>query len=402
MLDLHSEGKLPESLDVSRSLRSRGSNLSSIDILELAHNASLSNFDEHCIELYDLFHRRNVQASAMKLLRDIETLSIDALQTGYQFRQQLDQLESGLPDRRAKALSDVAQQVLQEMNQQGHHLIRTGIKSFDAAFGGYEPGCLYVPAGRPSMGKSAFLCQQINGIAIEQQIPTGLLLLEGTDAAILRRLVTRYCGYSAEDIRQSRADVKQVSQALDFVSQAPLQIDDSPCSLDRLESRITRLVLNGAQIVFVDYLQRIRDHRPRVTTMETITAISGTLKDMAKQLHVPIIALSQLSREPDKRSNWEKRPIMSDLRGSGDLEQDADGIFFLFRPEYYQLSQYSNGASTANITEVHIAKNRDGAIRAGDDAVTLYHNLKYSAYYSNKGEFDNGEPAFVRQNDTSF
>ncbi|QHV97286.1 replicative DNA helicase [Spirosoma endbachense] len=402
MLELHAAGNLPEALDVARRLRNNESRLTQIDLLDLTREATLVNFESRCLQLYDLFHRRNVQAVALELIRDLETLSTDALQAGHHFRQHLDRMESGLPDRRAKVLTDVARSVLEEMNQQGRHLIRTGIKPFDEALGGYEPGCLYVPAGRPSMGKSAYLCQQIDGIAVQQKIPIGLLLLEGTDTAIMRRLITRYCGYSVEDIRQGRADASLVSQALDIVGQAPLQIDDSPCTLDRLESRITRLVLNGAQIIFVDYMQRIRDYRPRATAMETITAISGTLKDLAKQLQVPIIALSQLSREPDKRSSWEKRPIMSDLRGSGDLEQDADAIFFLFRPEYYNLSQYPDGISTANLTEVHIAKSRDGAIHTGDDAVVLYHRLKYSAYYSSKGEFDNGEPQHVKMAPVNF
>ncbi|MVM36380.1 hypothetical protein GO755_40665, partial [Spirosoma sp. HMF4905] len=334
--------------------------------------------------------------AALAYARDLENPSTDVLQAGHQFRQQTDRMESNLPDRRAKVLADVTRAVLEEMSQGGRHLIKSGIRLFDEAIGGYEPGCLYVPAGRPSMGKSAYLCQQLDGIAIQQKIPVGVLLLEGTDKSIVRRLATRYCGFSVEDIRLGNAHRDLVAKALAIVEKAPLEIDDSPCSLDRLESRITRLVLNGAQIIFVDYLQRVRDYRPRVTAMETITAISGTLKDLAKQLNVPIVALSQLSREPDKRSSWEKRPIMSDLRGSGDLEQDADAIFFLFRPEYYHLSQYPDGVSTANLTEVHIAKSRDGVIRTGDDAVVLYHRLKYSAYYSSRGEFENGEPVAVR------
>ena len=395
MLDLHAEGIQPEVIDLMHRLRKNGSRLTAIDVSELAREASLVNFESRCIQLYELFHRREAQALALAYARDLENLSTDVVQAGYEFRQRTDRMESNLPDRRVKVLTDVTRAVLEEMSQQGSHLIKTGIRQFDAAIGGYEPGCLYVPAGRPSMGKSAYLCQQIDGIAIQQKIPTGLLLLEGTDKAIVRRLATRYCGFSVEEIRLGTADPALVAQGLAIVEQAPLEIDDSPCSLDRLESRITRLVLNGAQIIFVDYLQRVRDHRPRATAMETITAISGTLKDLAKQLNVPVVALSQLSREPDKRSGWEKRPIMSDLRGSGDLEQDADAIFFLFRPEYYHLDKYPDGISTANLTEVHIAKSRDGAIRTGDDAVVLYHRLKYSAYYSSRGDFDNGEPGVI-------
>lgn len=402
MTDLHSQGVKPEVVDVAHRLKANGSTLTAIDLLELTQNASIYNFETRCLQLYELFHRRKLQGLLLTLIQQIEAPSINPLQAGLQFRQQLDQLEGCLPDRRAKVLSDVTKAVLEEMTQQGRHLIKSGIRLLDDVIGGYEPGCFYVLAARPSMGKSANLCQHLDGIAIQQKIPTGVLLLEGTDKAIVRRLATRYCGYSVEDIRLGKADPSVVALALSNVEKAPLEIDDTPCTLDRLESRITRLVLNGAQIIFVDYLQRVRDYRPRATAMETITAISATLKDLAKQLNVPIVALSQLSREPDKRGNWEKRPIMSDLRGSGDLEQDADGIFFLFRPEYYHLDKYPDGFSTANLTEIHIAKSRDGQIRTGADAIMLYHRLKYSAYYCSRGEFDNAEPGVIRAGQEGF
>lgn len=403
MLELLQEGMLPESVDLSHRLRRNGSRLTGIDVLELTREASMYNFEARCLQLYELFHRRQLQASSLELMKDVENLSVDVLQAGYQFRQRLDRMESNLPDRRAKSLPDVSREILTEMSHAGKHLIRTGLKLFDEAIGGYEPGCLYVLAARPSMGKSAYLCQQIDGIAIQQKIPAGLLLLEGTDKSIVRRLVTRYCGYSADEIRLGLADVNLVAQGLAIVEKAPLEIDDNPCSLDRLESRLTRLALNGAQIIFVDYLQRVRDYRARASAMETVAAISATLKDMAKQLNLPVVALSQLTREPDKRSQWDKRPVMSDLRGSGDLEQDADGIFFLFRPEYYHLSNYpNNGPSTANLTEVHVAKCRDGIVRTDDDAIVLYHRLKYSAYYSSRGEFDNGEPVAVQRGQEGF
>lgn len=395
ILDLHAEGIQPELVDVAQRLRRNGSQVTAVELIELTRHGTPYNLEVRCMQLYELYFRRDNQTAGVAFVRDIEDLTIDALQAVHRFNQHTDQTAVNLPDRRVKSLADISRAVLEEMGQQGSHLIRSGIRLFDEAIGGYEPGCMYVPAARPSMGKSAFLCQQVNGIAINQQIPTGLLLLEGTDKAIVRRLCTRYCGYSVEDIRLGKVDPTKVAQALAIVEQAPLQIDDSPCSLDRLESRITRMVLNGAQIIFVDYLQRVRDHRPRANAMETTTAISATLKDLAKTLNVPVVALSQLSREPDKRSSWDKRPVMSDLRGSGDLEQDADAIFFLFRPEYYHLDTYPDGLPTENLTEVHIAKSRDGAIRTGDDAVVLLHRLKYSAYYSSKGEFDNAEPGLI-------
>ncbi|KAA9357265.1 replicative DNA helicase [Larkinella humicola] len=381
---------LPGLMDVTLALREQRSRISPAFLLDLTAGPGLHlNFEQRCVSVFDLHHRRKLYQASIGLARDAFDLSVDSREAGSKFRRRLEEMELALPDKKIRTLTESAKEILREMESEKPPFIRSGIRAYDDVIGGYENGCFYIIAARPSMGKSAFVCQNLDGIAVQQNIPAGLLLLEGNDKAMLRRMCTRYGGFSVDDIKQKRITPEQLENALARVHTAPVFIDDTPCTLDRMESRIIRMVLQGAKIVFVDYLQKIRDHRPKVQPTDTVSAISGGLKDLAKTLNIPIVALSQLNRGSESRSGWDKRPVMADLRQSGELEQDADMIAFLFRPEYYGLKEYPEvGFSTANLTEVLIAKNRESAIRTGDDAVVLYHRLAQSAYYSSKGEFE--------------
>lgn len=262
------------------------------------------------------------------------------------------------------ALDIVAKQSflrLEEIQEQGGGItgIPTGFRDIDEMLSGMQPSDFIVLAARPSMGKTALCLDIARSIGIRRQIPIAIFSLEMSREKLGIRMLCAEARVDAQKARKgqlSEEEWSRLSYASEILSHAPIFIDDSPSQtiLD-IRSKAKRLKLEqDIGIVILDYLQLIKaDRRYESRTVE-ITEYSRALKSLAKELQVPVLCLSQLSRELEKRAD--KRPQLSDLRWSGAIEQDADVVMFIYRPEVYNIE----GAE--GISEIIIGKHRDGPV----------------------------------------
>ncbi|MEJ2215221.1 MAG: replicative DNA helicase [Gemmatimonadota bacterium] len=241
--------------------------------------------------------------------------------------------------------------------------VPTGFTDLDGKTGGFQRGDLVILASRPSMGKTAMVVTVAMYAAISRQIPVALFSLEMSKEQLVQRML---CSEALVDLgrllrgRLSDDDYVRLAQAAGHLNTAPIWIDDSGV-LTVLEMRAKARRLKAEQpelgMVIVDYLQLMQGSNAENRQQE-VSEISRGLKALAKELHVPIIALSQLSRAPEQRS--EHRPQLSDLRESGSLEQDADLVMFLYRPEYYVSDMEAQEKGIVGKAELIIGKQRNG------------------------------------------
>jgi len=236
--------------------------------------------------------------------------------------------------------------------------IPTGFMDFDSKTAGLQAGDLIIVAGRPSMGKSALVTSIAEYVAVEEKIPVGLFSLEMSKEQLMQRFL---CSQAKVDIHKLRTGFLSPSEwpvltsAAGKLSNAPIYIDDAPAmNIFELRAKARRLKSHhDIQLIIIDYLQMMRSVRRTDSRQQEISEISQALKALAKELKVPVIAVSQLSRRVEERGDH--RPQLSDLRESGAIEQDADLVAFLLREEYYKPSSENKG-----ITEIIIAKQRNG------------------------------------------
>lgn len=253
--------------------------------------------------------------------------------------------------------------------------------------GGWQNSDLVIIAARPGMGKTAFMVQNIVDIA-QQGIPVGAFSLEMSAEQITTRIITNVTGIpNSSFLRKGLNDneIQTYFHHKDSMIELPIHIDDTPAiSIDDLRVKAKMMVLKyGIKILFVDYLQLITNDKSFNREQE-IGSISRKLKQIAKELNIPVIALSQLSRNVESRPN--KRPQLSDLRDSGSIEADADVVGFLYRPEYYDIEywDYYDNEPTENEVEIIIQKNRQGGLLSErcrvDLANSKFTNLSHYEY----------------------
>lgn len=233
---------------------------------------------------------------------------------------------------------------------------------------GWQLSDLIIVAARPSMGKTAFVLSMARNMAVDHERPVAFFSLEMSSVQLMMRLIIAETGIPGNDIKSGRLTPEQwrhLESATKPLGAAPLYIDDTPAlSVFEFRSKARRLKIhNDIQIIIIDYLQLMTGgtQDSKGNREQEVAFISRTLKAIAKELNVPIIALSQLSRATELRGG-SKRPQLSDLRESGAIEQDADIVAFIHRPEYYGINQDENGMPTAGMAEIIIAKHRNGAV----------------------------------------
>lgn len=254
--------------------------------------------------------------------------------------------------------------------------LKTGFRRIDELTTGLNAGDLFLLAGRPGMGKTALALAIIRHLTLDQHVPVGMFALEGTVDGIVRRLL---CADAAVPVQRARAgdvgpeEQEALAHAAGRIRQATLPIDDtSGLTTAEIRSRGRRMVeVEGAELIVVDYLQRARAPGTESRVQE-VSRISRALADLAEELEVPILALSQLSRAPDKRG--EHRPVLADLRDTGELEQDADVVAFLYRPAWY--ADPRDDRYDPADTELIIAKQRDGPT----DTVDLHFDAEIPSF----------------------
>ena len=244
--------------------------------------------------------------------------------------------------------------------------VPSGFMAVDRVTLGWQPSDLIIIAARPAMGKTAFVLSMARNMAIDHESPVAFFSLEMSSVQLMMRLIIAETGLSGTDIKSGRLTPEQwrhLESATKPLGTAPLFIDDTPAlSVFEFRSKARRLKIhNDIKIIIIDYLQLMTGNAESKGNREQEVAfISRTLKAIAKELNVPIIALSQLSRATETRGG-SKRPQLSDLRESGAIEQDADIVAFIHRPEYYGMNTDENGMPTAGMAEIIIAKHRSGA-----------------------------------------
>jgi len=247
--------------------------------------------------------------------------------------------------------------------------VSTGFEKFDEKLGGLSPSNLSIGAGRPGMGKTALILNMIENMAIKNQTPVGFFSLEMSNGEIMDRLLSSQTGIPIKDLRCgniSDCDFENLGSHVKKIQNSPIIIDDSPFhNMSTLSSKAIQMKNQyDIKVIFIDYLQLIDGVRKGSDSryME-VTEISRRLKCLAKQLKIPIVCLSQLSRSVEQRSD--KTPQLSDLRDSGAIEQDADSVFFLYRAGYYD--PYDPRC------KIIIAKNRHGS--CGEVKITFNKEL---------------------------
>ena len=251
--------------------------------------------------------------------------------------------------------------------EDGLNGIPSGFTGIDRITSGWQLSDLVIVAARPSMGKTAFVLSMTRNMAVDHKQPIALFSLEMASIQLVNRLIVGETELSAEKIRNGKLaqhEWTQLETKVQTLIEAPIFIDDTPAiSLFELRSKCRRLKQqHDIKCVIIDYLQLMTTGTDmRGNREQEVSIISRSLKALAKELNIPIIALSQLNRSVEMRSG-DKRPQLSDLRESGAIEQDADIVLFIHRPEKYGILQDENGNSTVGMADIIIAKHRNGAI----------------------------------------
>lgn len=248
--------------------------------------------------------------------------------------------------------------------------VGTGFIGLDRVTAGWQKSDLIIVAARPGMGKTSFNLAIARNAAIDLNKPVAFFSLEMNTSQLVQRLISMESEIDADKLRKGtleRYEWAQLITRVDKLKQAPIIIDDTPAlNIFELRAKCRRYKDKyGIELIVIDYLQLMTggngDGKGSGNREQEISQISRSLKSIAKELNIPIIALSQLSRAVETRGGA-KRPMLSDLRESGAIEQDADIVIFLYRPEYYDILEDDNGNDNRGIAEIIIAKHRNGEI----------------------------------------
>ena len=241
----------------------------------------------------------------------------------------------------------------------GDDIVKSGFIDLDAKLSGFRPGALTIIAARPAMGKTAFGLNIMTNAIVCQNIPIAFFSLEMTSEELMNRVLSNLASVNGNSIRQKTLSDDEWNRVLNVAekySKLKAYIDETPAiDISLLRDRTKRMHKQyGIKLMIVDYLQLMHSDKKRIQNREQEVAdISRGLKSIAKELHIPVIALAQLNRAVDARA--EKRPVLSDLRESGSIEQDADNILFIHREDYYRPNAEQNHEA-----EIIIAKQRSG------------------------------------------
>ena len=287
------------------------------------------------------------------------------------------------------------QLLLQASNREGGLTgVPSGFRKLDDITAGWQPSDLVIIAGRPAMGKTSFALSIAKNVAIDYRKPIAFFSLEMNSVQLVNRLISNVCSIPGNKILNGQLtpdEWERFDSNIRKMQGAPIYVDDTPgLSIFELRTKARRLVReHGIELLMIDYLQLMNANGMRFNSrQEEVSTISRSLKGLAKELNIPVLALSQLSRAVEQRDGPEgKRPQLSDLRESGAIEQDADMVLFVHRPEYYHILQDEKGNDLHGMAQIIIAKHRKGA--TGD--VLLNFRGEYTRF-SNPEDIDFNAP----------
>lgn len=298
----------------------------------------------------------------------------------------------------SKVLQEALDAIEEASNTEGYSGVPSGFENLDKLTLGWQPSDLIIVAARPSMGKTAFVLSMARNITIDHERPVAFFSLEMGAVQLMMRLILAETGLDSRKIRNGDLtpdEWRHLEESVEPLRMAPLFIDDTPAlSIYEFRSKARRLKKQyDVELIVIDYLQLMTGTADtRGNREQEVAFISRSLKAIGKELNVPIIALSQLNRAVESRTG-SKRPQLSDLRESGAIEQDADIVAFIHRPEYYGLDYDDDSQSTAGMAEIIIAKHRNGAT----DTVKLRFRKEQALFL----DYDEGDD-YGRSGVTSF
>ena len=348
---------------------------------------SAANIEYHARVVAQSAMKREMISVASKILQDAFEDTTDVFTLLDTVEQSLFKISESNIRKNYADMSAIMTEALRELERRreqkdGLTGVPSGFTQLDRLTSGWQPTELIILAARPAMGKTAFVVSSLRNAAVDFGMPVAIFSLEMSAVQLVNRMISAEAELDSEKLKKGNLaphEWTQLHQRIDRLMRAPIYIDDTPAlSILELRAKCRRLKQqHDIQMIVIDYLQLMQGDGGKGggNREQEIASISRALKNLAKELNVPVIALSQLSRAVETRGG-DKRPQLSDLRESGSIEQDADMVAFLYRPEYYGFTQDDAGNSVQGVGEVIIAKNRSGSL----DTIQLRFIGKYTKF----------------------
>ncbi|MBL7861715.1 MAG: replicative DNA helicase [Cyclobacteriaceae bacterium] len=332
--------------------------------------SSAANIEYHARIIIEMAIKRDLIQIASQIHHDAYEDTTDVFELLDKTEQNIFQISDSNLRKNYDSMKSLMFQATKELQEKRNHKdgltgIPSGFSRLDRVTSGWQKSDLVIIAARPGMGKTAFIVSALRNAAVDFNIPVAIFSLEMASLQLVNRLISAEAELDSEKIKKGNlADFEwqQMVHKTNRLSTAPIFIDDTPAlSILELRAKCRRLKAeHNIQMVVIDYLQLMKGEASGNREQE-IASISRALKGIAKELAIPVIALSQLSRGVETRGG-DKRPQLSDLRESGSIEQDADIVMFLYRPEYYKITVDEEGMPTQGMAEVIISKHRNGSL----------------------------------------
>uniref|UniRef100_UPI004047C20F replicative DNA helicase n=1 Tax=Polaribacter sp. TaxID=1920175 RepID=UPI004047C20F len=357
--------------------------------------ASSAHIEYHARIILQKFIQRKLISISSDIIESAYDETMDIFDLLDEAEAKLFEVTQGNLKKGSEDAGDLVKQALKKIqdisNQEGMSGLATGFTKLDALTSGWQPSDLIIIAARPGMGKTAFVISMAKNMAIDFNHAVALFSLEMSSVQLITRMISSETGLTSEKLRKGNLEAhewEQLNVKVKKLSDAPIYIDDTPSlSIFDLRAKARRLVSqHGVKIIIIDYLQLMTaggSGKGGGNREQEISTISRNLKALAKELSVPVIALSQLSRAVETRGG-SKRPLLSDLRESGAIEQDADIVSFIFRPEYYGVTEWDDDEHTSceGQGEFIVAKHRNGGLENI--------RLKFTGHLAKFSDLDDG------------
>jgi replicative DNA helicase len=338
--------------------------------------ASAANIEYHARIIAQKFIQRELIRISTEIQRESFEDSADAFELLDSAERKLFEVSQGNIKRDYKQMNAIVREAIRDIEglkdkQGGLTGIPSGFTKLDRITSGFQKSDLVILAARPGMGKTAMVLSIARNASLLSEDARGIAIfsLEMSNKQLVTRMISGESEISGEKLKKGTLaphEWEQLNTKVARLSEAPIFIDDTPAlSVFELRSKCRRLKeQNNIEMIIIDYLQLMRGddaNNKNGNREQEVSYISRSLKALAKELEVPVIALAQLSRASEKRGAA-AIPMLSDLRESGSIEQDADMVMFIYRPEYYGITEFEDGSSTHGVAELHIAKHRNGSL----------------------------------------
>ena len=356
--------------------------------------SSSANTEYHARIIAEKFIQRKLINISSGIIEESLDDTIDVFETLNKAEQELFNVTEGTLRKSYDSMSDLIKISLKNIEElknkeEGLSGVPSGFSKLDGLTSGWQKSDLIICAARPGMGKTAFALTMARNIAVQHNMGVAVFSLEMSSEQLVNRLISSESEIEAGKLRKgdlAEHEWIQLHSKIKGLSKAPIFIDDTPAiSVFELRAKARRLVKkHNIKMIIIDYLQLMTAGGKGGNREQEISTISRSLKGIAKELGIPVLALSQVNRALEQRSGvGSKRPMLSDLRESGAIEQDADIVTFIYRPQYYKIQEWEDGESCLGQAEVIVAKHRNGGL--GDV------RLKFKAQYAKFSDLDEFE-----------